>query len=40
MAAAGDVYRHDYEDLLADILWTTVRGELDELERVVRMEGA
>jgi uncharacterized protein with HEPN domain len=40
MAAAGNVYRHEYEDVLADILWTTVHDNLDELERAVRIEGA
>jgi uncharacterized protein with HEPN domain len=38
MAAAGNVYRHDYEDVLASILWTTIHGDLDELERVVSFE--
>lgn len=33
MAAAGNVYRHEYEDVLTEILWTTVHGYLDELER-------
>lgn len=40
MAAAGNVYRHDYEDVLAEILWTTVHGYLEELEQAVRKEGA
>lgn len=38
MAAAGNVYRHDYEDVLADILWTTVKHHLNELEQAVRAE--
>jgi uncharacterized protein with HEPN domain len=40
MAAAGNIYRHDYEDVLATILWTTVKDYLGELERAVRAEGA
>lgn len=36
IAGAGNVYRHDYEDVLASILWNTVHGQLETLERAVR----
>ena len=32
VAGAGNVYRHDYEDVLASILWNTVQHELQEIE--------
>ncbi len=38
IAAAGNVYRHDYEDVLADILWNTVKDHLTGLEKAVRDE--
>lgn len=38
IAGAGNVYRHDYEDVLPQILWNTVHEGLDELERVVLAE--
>lgn len=38
IAGAGNVYRHDYEDVLASILWDTVRDHLHALESAVRME--
>lgn len=38
IAGAGNVYRHDYEDVLADILWNTVLSHLDDLERAVQAE--
>jgi uncharacterized protein with HEPN domain len=38
IAGAGNVYRHDYEDVLASILWDTVRFHLDDLERAVSAE--
>jgi uncharacterized protein with HEPN domain len=38
IAGAGNVYRHDYEDVLAIILWNTVRNELAGLERAVIRE--
>ena len=38
IAGAGNVYRHDYEDVLADILWNTVRDHLHLLEEAVRKE--
>lgn len=40
MAGAGNVYRHDYEDVLAIILWTTVKDHLGELEKAIRAESA
>lgn len=38
IAGAGNVYRHDYEDVAASFLWRTVRHELDDLERAVDAE--
>ena len=38
MAGAGKVYRHDYEDVLASILWNTVRHHLHSLDDAVRKE--
>lgn len=38
IAGAGNVYRHDYEDVLAGLLWNTVHKHLDELEQSVRTE--
>jgi len=38
IAGAGNVYRHDYEDVLAELLWVTVHEQLDELERAVAKE--
>lgn len=38
IAAAGNVYRHEYDDLVTELLWTTVREQLDELERAVVVE--
>lgn len=35
IAGAGNVYRHDYEDVLASLLWITVKDHLDDLERAV-----
>lgn len=40
IAGAGNICRHDYEDVLPSILWTTVKGHLSELEDAVRAEGA
>jgi len=39
MAGAGNIYRHDYEDVLPTILWTTVKDHLQELEDALRAEG-
>lgn len=38
IAAAGNLYRHDYEDVLASLLWNTVHRHLDALERAVAQE--
>jgi uncharacterized protein with HEPN domain len=38
VAGAGNVYRHDYEDVLPTILWTTIREHLSELEHAVQAE--
>ena len=38
IAGAGNVYRHDYEDVLPSILWNTVLSHLDRLEQAVRNE--
>jgi uncharacterized protein with HEPN domain len=38
IAGAGNVYRHDYEEVLAGLLWNTVHNHLDQLERAVRSE--
>ena len=40
IAAAGNVYRPDYEDVLAGILWDTVLDHLQTLENAVREERA
>jgi uncharacterized protein with HEPN domain len=38
IAGAGNVYRHDYEDILVQLLWTTVHEQLDALEQAVAQE--
>jgi uncharacterized protein with HEPN domain len=38
MAAAGNVYRHDYEDVLAQLVWETVRTALPSLRAVIEEE--
>ena len=38
MAGAGNVYRHDYEDVLASILWNTVHGHLGALDHAAQAE--
>lgn len=38
IAGAGNVYRHDYEDVLPSILWNTVQHHLHDLEQAVRAE--
>ncbi len=38
MTAAGNVYRHDYEDVAANLVWDTVRGALPPLRDVVEQE--
>jgi uncharacterized protein with HEPN domain len=38
MAAAGNVYRHDYEDVAADFVWETVKRALPPLRTVIEIE--
>ena len=38
VAAAGNVYRHDYEIVDEAIVWTTVTEDLDPLEAVAKAE--
>jgi uncharacterized protein with HEPN domain len=38
MAGAGNVYRHDYEDVAARLVWDTVQLALPPLQTVVRGE--
>jgi uncharacterized protein with HEPN domain len=38
MAGAGNVYRHDYEDVAAQLVWDTVQRALPSLREVVEME--
>lgn len=38
MAGAGNVYRHDYEDVAAQYVWETVQSALPPLRRVVEQE--
>ena len=38
MAAAGNVYRHNYEDVAAHLVWTTVQQALPPLKAVVEAE--
>lgn len=38
MAAAGNVYRHDYEDVAAEFVWDTVQRALPSLRVVVDEE--
>jgi uncharacterized protein with HEPN domain len=35
MAGAGNVYRHDYEDVAAQLVWETVQRELQPLRAVM-----
>ena len=35
MAGAGNIYRHDYEDVAAAYVWATVQNHLPALRRVV-----
>lgn len=37
MAGAGNIYRHDYEDVAADLVWETVQRALPPLH--VALEG-
>jgi uncharacterized protein with HEPN domain len=38
MAAAGNVYRHDYEDVAAKLVWDTVQLALPPLREAVARE--
>jgi uncharacterized protein with HEPN domain len=38
MAGAGNVYRHDYEDVAARRVWETVRRDLPSLRAAVEQE--
>jgi uncharacterized protein with HEPN domain len=38
IAAAGNVYRHDYEDVAARRVWETVRRDLPSLRAAVEQE--
>ncbi len=38
MAGAGNVYRHDYEDVAADFVWETVERALPPLRAVIEVE--
>ena len=38
MAGAGNVYRHDYEDVAAQLVWETVRLALPPLRSVTEQE--
>jgi uncharacterized protein with HEPN domain len=38
MACAGNVYRHDYEDVAAEFVWETVVRALPPLRNVIESE--
>jgi uncharacterized protein with HEPN domain len=38
MAGAGNVYRHDYEDVAAEFVWETVQRALPPLRTVIEIE--
>jgi uncharacterized protein with HEPN domain len=38
MAGAGNVYRHDYEDVAARVVWDTVEHALPPLRGVIEVE--
>jgi uncharacterized protein with HEPN domain len=38
MAAAGNVYRHDYEDVAAEFVWETVQRALPPLRTAIEAE--
>jgi uncharacterized protein with HEPN domain len=38
MAGAGNVYRHDYEDVAAQFVWDTVQRALPSLREVIELE--
>jgi uncharacterized protein with HEPN domain len=38
VAGAGNVYRHDYEEVLDELIWGTVQNRLEPLLQVVQQE--
>jgi uncharacterized protein with HEPN domain len=38
IAAAGNTYRHEYEELSPNVIWRTVRRALPELQRTIERE--
>jgi uncharacterized protein with HEPN domain len=38
IAAAGNVYRHEYEDVEVQIIWRTIRVDVPHLRRAVAAE--
>jgi uncharacterized protein with HEPN domain len=38
MAGAGNVYRHDYEDVAAEFVWETIERALPPLRAVIEIE--
>ena len=38
MAAAGNVYRHDYEDVAAQLVWETLQQSLPPLRTAIEQE--
>lgn len=38
MAGAGNIYRHDYEDVAADLVWETLQRALPPLKTAVQTE--
>lgn len=38
IAGAGNIYRHDYEEVASDIVWNTVKFALDPLPEAVKEE--
>ena len=38
MAGAGNIYRHDYEDVAARYVWETLKHDLPQLRLVVARE--
>jgi uncharacterized protein with HEPN domain len=38
MAGAGNVYRHDYEDVAAEFVWETVQRALPPLKAAMEQE--
>jgi uncharacterized protein with HEPN domain len=38
MAGAGNIYRHDYEDVAAQLVWDTVKRALPPLKAAIEKE--